>query len=44
MSMINKAMEGLEDTLRNYDTIREEERVCMAEKTIILSSDDNYDS
>ena len=42
--MINEAKEGLEDTLGNNDTIREEERVCMAEETIILLSDDNYDS
>ena len=44
MRMINKAKEGLEDTLGNNDTIREEERVCMAEETIIFSSDDNSDS
>ena len=44
MRMINEAKEGLEDTLRNNDAIREEERVCMAEETIILSSDDNSDS
>ena len=31
-------------TLRNNDSIREEERVRMAEETIILSSDDNSDS
>ena len=41
--MINKAKEGLEDTLRNNDAIREEQRVRMAEETIILSSDDNSD-
>ena len=44
MRMINEAKEGLEDTLRNNDAIREEERVRMAEETIILSSDDNSDS
>ena len=44
MRMINEAKEGLEDTLRNNDVIGEEERVCMAEETIILSSDDNSDS
>ena len=43
MGMINKAKEGLINTLRNNDAIREEERVRMAEFTIILSSDDNYD-
>ena len=42
--MVNKAKEGLEDILHNNDAIREEERVCMAEETIILSSDDNSDS
>ena len=44
MRMINEAKEGLEDTLRNNDAIREEERVHMAEETIINLSDDNYDS
>ena len=44
MGMINEAKEGLKDTLRNNDAIREEERVRMAEKTITLSSDDKYDS
>ena len=44
MRMINEAKEVLEDTLQNNDAIREEERVCMAEETIILSSDDNTDS
>ena len=42
--MINEAKEGLKDTLRNNDAIREEERVGMAEDTIIVSSDDNYES
>ena len=42
MLMINEAKEGLEDTLRNNDAIREEERVRMAEETIIILSDDNY--
>ena len=41
MRMINQGKEGLEDTLRNNDAVREEERVRMAEETIILSSDDN---
>ena len=44
MSMINKVKEGLEDTLHINDAIREEERVRMAEETIILSSDENYNS
>ena len=44
MGMINEAKEGLKNTLRNNDGIREEERVCMEEKTIILSYDDNSDS
>ena len=44
MLMINEAKEGLEDTLSNNDAIREEERVCMAEETIILSSDNKSDS
>ena len=44
MGMINEAKEGMKITLRNNDEIREEERVRMAEKTIIISSDDNYDS
>ena len=42
--IINEAKEGLEDTLRNNDAIREEESVHTAEETIILSSDDNFDS
>ena len=44
MGMINEAKEGLKITLRNNDLIREEEHVRMAENTIILSSDENYDS
>ena len=44
MGMINEAKEGLKVTLCNNDAIREEERVRMADKTIILSSDDNSDS
>ena len=44
MQMINKAKVGLKDTLCNNDAIREEERVRMAEETIILSYNDNYDS
>ena len=43
MRMINEDKEGLEDTLRNNDAVREEERVRMAEETIILLSDDNSD-
>ena len=44
MRMINEAKEGLEDTLRNHDTSREEECVRMAKETIILLSDYNSDS
>ena len=44
MRMINEAKEGLEDTLRKNDAIREEECVPMAEETIILSSYNNSDS
>ena len=44
MQMINETKYGLEDTLHNNDAIREEERVSMAEETIILLSDDNYNS
>ena len=44
MQMRNEAKEGLEDTLRNNDAIREEERVRMAEEMMILLPDDNYDS
>ena len=43
MQMINEAKE-VWNTLRNNDIIMEEEYVCMAGETIILSSDDNYDS
>ena len=39
IKMINKAKEELENTLRHNDTIREEERVCMAHNTIIISSE-----
>ena len=42
--MINEAKEGLKDTLRNNDSIVEEELVRMAEETIILLSDENSDS
>ena len=44
MKMINEDKEGFKDTLRNNDAIGEEERVRMAEETIILSSDENSDS
>ena len=55
MKMINKAKEEWESTLRHNDKIREEirvsmdammeeERVCMAQNAIIISSDDKYDS
>ena len=44
MRMISEAKEVLKNTLRNNDAIRKEERVRMAEETIILSSDDNSDS
>ena len=44
MGIINEAKEGLKNTLRNNDTITEEERVHMAEETISISSDDNSDS
>ena len=42
--MINEAKEGLEDTLRNHDTSREEECVRMAKETLIILSDDTSDS
>ena len=42
--MINQAKEGLKNTLRNIDAIRDEERVRMAEETIIPASNDNSDS
>ena len=44
IGMIKEAKEGLKNTLRNIDAIREEERVRAVEETIILSSDNNYDS
>ena len=43
-AMINEAKDGLKNTLHTNDAIREEERVCMAEDVITLSSDDNSDS
>ena len=42
--MIIEDNDGLKNTLRTNDAIREEECVCMVEDTIILSSDDNSDS
>ena len=44
MGIINEAKEGMKITLHNNDAIREEGRVRMSEKTIILLSDDNYNS
>ena len=44
MKMINKAKDGLEETLRTNDASREEERVRAAEDEIIISSDDHSDS
>ena len=44
MGMINEAKDGLKNTLRTNDTIREEERVRTSEYVITLSSDDNSDS
>ena len=44
MGMLNEAKEGLKNTLRNNDSIREAERVRAAEETISLSSDDSSDS
>ena len=44
MGIINEAKEGMKNTLRNNDAIRGEERVRMAEKMLIVSSDDNSDS
>ena len=38
--MINKAKENLENTLRQNDDIREEERVHIAQNANIISSDD----
>ena len=43
MGIINKAKDGLEDTLCTNDVSREEERVRAAEDTITLSYDDNSD-
>ena len=37
--MINEAREKLENTLRHNDSMREEERVPMAQNTIIISSE-----
>ena len=42
--MINEAKEGLKITMHYIDAIREEERVRIAEETIILLFDDNSDS
>ena len=44
MSMINEAEDVLEGILCTNDASRVEERVRAAENTILLSSDDNYDS
>ena len=44
MWMVIEAKVGLKGTLPTNDAIREEERVRMAEETIILLPDDNYDS
>ena len=44
MKMINEAKDGLEDTLRTNDAIREEERIQAEEDEITISSDDNSDS
>ena len=44
MVMINEAKDGLKNTLRNNDAIREAERVRAAEEMITLFSDDNSDS
>ena len=38
MKMINEAKEDLENTLRHNYSIREEERVRMAQNTIMISS------
>ena len=43
MKMINEAKDGLEDTLRNNDASREEERVRAVEDDISISSDHNSD-
>ena len=44
MVMINEAKDGLKNTLRTNDAIREEELVRAADDTITLSSDYNDDS
>ena len=44
VKIINDNKEGLADTLRNNDTIREEECVRVEEETIILLSDDSSGS
>ena len=44
MTMINEAKDGLENTLRTNDAIREEELVRVAADVIQLSSDDNSNS
>ena len=44
MGMINEAKEGLKNTLRNNDAIRQEERVRASQETVTLLSDDNSDS
>ena len=44
MIMIIEDNDGLKNTLRTNDAIREEECVCAAEDAIKLSSDDNSGS
>ena len=44
MTMINIAMEGLQDQLRNNDAVREEERDLAAEDVESIPSDHNSDS
>ena len=44
MTMINEAKDGLENTLRTNDAIREEEHVQAAEDEISISSDENTDA
>ena len=49
MKMINKAKEGLENTLCRNDAIRDEERARMAQNNVIvlsgyLSSDDSLET
>ena len=39
MQIINKAKEELEDTFSHNDAMREQECVCMAQNTIVISSD-----